>query len=216
VPAMNYNKFKKKNKGHYVYAYYNKQGQLYYIGKGKNRRYKGVHRVEVPPKDRIKILHDNLTDKQACEIESQLIQKYGRKDIRTGILKNRQDKSFPLSPKTNKKISQKAKERWNDPNGNQRKMSKKMEQILKKIWKDKDYREHQSQVHKEWARNNREQYSNEMKRRWQDPEFRAKVLKSRRKIYNDPEWKLRTSIKRKIMWQDPKYRSKVTSARWGS
>ena len=84
-----------------------------------------------------------------------------------------------------------------------------------KLWKKKDYRKRQVEVHKEWARNNRDKYALEMKRRWQDPKFRAKVLKSRRKIYNNPEWKLLTSIKRKIMWQDPKYRSKVTSARWG-
>jgi hypothetical protein len=202
-------------KEHYVYGYYDEQGQLYYVGKGRGRRYLGQHRVEVPPKDRIKILHNNLTDEQACEIETQLIQRYGRKDIGTGILENRQDKSFPLSPKTNQIISQKAKERWADPNSNQRKVSKKNKKILKKLWQDKDYREHQSEIHKEWARNNQDHYSNEMARRWQDPEFRAKILASRRRVYDDPEWKRKTAIKRKLKWQDPEYRSRVTTARWG-
>jgi hypothetical protein len=201
-------------KSHYVYAYYTEQGQIYYIGKGTGRRYKGEHRVKVPPKDRIKILHDNLTDKKACEIETKLIQKFGRKDIGTGILENRLDESYPLSPKTNQIISEKVKKRWADPNSNQRKVPEKIKKILKQIWQDEEYRKHQSQVHKQWARNNRDHYSNEMKRRWQDPEFRAKVLAKRKKIYADPEWKKRTSLKRKLKWQDPEYRSKVTASRW--
>lgn len=85
-----------------------------------------------------------------------------------------------------------------------------------KLWEKKDYRKRQVKAHKEWARNNRDKYVLEMKRRWQNPEFRAKVLAKRKKIYDDPQWKLRTSIKRKLKWQDPKYRSRVTTARWGS
>ena len=83
-----------------------------------------------------------------------------------------------------------------------------------KLWEKKDYRERQIKVHKEWARNNRDHYSNEMARRWQDPEFRAKILASRRRVYDDPEWKRKTAIKRKLKWQDPEYRSRVTTARW--
>jgi len=108
------------------------------------------------------------------------------------------------------------KKEWKDPNGARRKGITKMSKSHKKLWKeDKHYREHQSEVHKEWARNNQDHYSNEMKRRWQDPEFRAKVLAKRRKIYADPEWKKKTSLKRLAKWQDPEYRSKVRSARWG-
>ena len=83
-----------------------------------------------------------------------------------------------------------------------------------KLWKQDSYRQRQVEVHKEYAKNNRDEYSNEMKRRWQDPEFRAKILASRRKVYDDPEWKKRTSVKRRLKWQDPEYRSKVTAARW--
>ena len=107
------------------------------------------------------------------------------------------------------------KKQWKDPNGARRKGIIKMGRTIKEGWKDKDYRDHQSRVHKEYAQNNQEQYSNEMKRRWQDPEFRAKVLAKRRKIYADPEWKKRTSLKRLAKWQDPEYRSKMHSARWG-
>lgn len=83
-----------------------------------------------------------------------------------------------------------------------------------KLWEKDSYRQQQVKVHKQWARKNRDHYSNEMKRRWQDPEFRAKVLAKRKKIYADPEWKKRTSLKRKLKWQDPEYRSKVTASRW--
>ena len=83
-----------------------------------------------------------------------------------------------------------------------------------KLWKQDSYRQRQVEVHKEYAKNNRDEYSNEMKRRWQDPEFRAKILASRRKVYDDPEWKKRTSMKRRLKWQDPEYRYRVTTARW--
>jgi hypothetical protein len=104
---------------------------------------------------------------------------------------------------------------WKDPNGARRKGIVKMSKSHIKLWKDKDYREHQSEIHKEWAHNNRDHYSNEMKRRWQDPEFRAKVLAKRKKLYATPEYKKKTSVKRLAKWQDPEYRSKVTAARWG-
>jgi hypothetical protein len=83
-----------------------------------------------------------------------------------------------------------------------------------KLWKDSEYRKKQSQSHKIYAQNNQDKYASEMRRRWQNPIFREKILASRRKTYNNPEWKKRTSIKRRAKWQDPEYRFKVTSARW--
>jgi hypothetical protein len=84
-----------------------------------------------------------------------------------------------------------------------------------KLWEKKEYRQRQIKVHMEYAQNNREQYSSEMKRRWQDPEFRAKVLAKRRKIYDSPEWKEKCRQRNHKMWNDPSMRKKITSARWG-
>jgi hypothetical protein len=77
----------------YVYAYLRNDGTPYYIGKGTgNRAYKHVAKeVTQPPTDKSKIviLRENLTEQSAFEYEAYLITKYGRKDIGTGILRNR-------------------------------------------------------------------------------------------------------------------------------
>jgi hypothetical protein len=75
-----------------VYAYCREDGTFYYIGKGKperpySKRIKGIN----PPRNRsrILILHEGLSEGVSFEYEKKLILFYGRKDLGTGLLRNK-------------------------------------------------------------------------------------------------------------------------------
>lgn len=76
----------------YPYAYLREDGTPYYIGKGRYRRAYSTNRtLNVPPKDRIIFLKQNLTEEEAFKHEIYMIAVFGRKDLGTGILRNKTD-----------------------------------------------------------------------------------------------------------------------------
>jgi hypothetical protein len=78
----------------YIYAYLRQDGTPYYIGKGCGRRaWKSSAHYIKPKKDgsNVIIMEDNLSEVGALALERFYIRWYGRKDLGTGILRNKSD-----------------------------------------------------------------------------------------------------------------------------
>jgi hypothetical protein len=98
---------------YYTYAYLREDKTPYYIGKGKGRRlYRKTKNEIKPPKDKSRIifLKQNLTEEEAFKHEIYMIAVFGRKDLGTGILRNKTDggegsSGLRMSEDTKKKMS---------------------------------------------------------------------------------------------------------------
>jgi len=97
---------------YYTYAYLREDRTPYYIGKGKGNRIHKKGKTEIrPPKDKSRIifLKQNLTEEEAFKHEIYMISIFGRKDLGTGILRNKTDGGDGIknpSEKTRKKMSE--------------------------------------------------------------------------------------------------------------
>ena len=77
---------------YYTYAYLREDRTPYYIGKGSGKRvYSKIRSVSIPPEDRILILKKDLTEEESFQHEKYMIAIFGRKDLGTGILRNKTD-----------------------------------------------------------------------------------------------------------------------------
>ena len=77
---------------YYTYAYLREDRTPYYIGKGGGNRAHVKHQkgISIPKdKSRILFLKQNITEEEAFRHEKYMIAVFGRKDLRTGILRNR-------------------------------------------------------------------------------------------------------------------------------
>jgi hypothetical protein len=97
---------------YYTYAYLREDGTPYYIGRGKGDRAFAAHKLPKPSKERIFFLKKDLSYSESVRHERYMIFVFGRKDIGTGILRNRTDGGEGvenLAPATRKAISDKRK-----------------------------------------------------------------------------------------------------------
>jgi hypothetical protein len=77
---------------YYVYVYLREDGTPYYVGKGKDNRWKQKsHSVEVPPVERVTFPLQNVDEETALNEEVKLISQWGRLNNGTGILENKTD-----------------------------------------------------------------------------------------------------------------------------
>lgn len=78
---------------YYTYAYLRKDLSPYYVGKGKGNRILSDLRSIHKPTDisRIVFLRENMTEKESFNNEVEMIKLWGRKDLKTGMLRNKTD-----------------------------------------------------------------------------------------------------------------------------
>jgi disulfide oxidoreductase YuzD len=152
----------------YTYAYLREDGTPYYIGKGTdNRAFLQLnHKVKTPDKNRVLILKNNLSESEANTHEKYMIAIFGRKDLRTGILRNLTDGGEGVS---GLKHSEKTKTKMRKPNTKEH--NEKVSAAIKRKWENGEY--------------DRERYSKREKGKKHNEEIKNKISASLKKYYEN-------------------------------
>ena len=215
---------------YYVYQYLRSDGTPYYIGKGHgNRARSKAHNVHLPKdQTRIVMIKENMLETDALAMEIELIAKYGRKDIGTGILRNLTNGGEGVSGYIFTEAQRnKIKDVWASPGFRDKmvciqkissKLSKNTPEALarasattKKRYEDPEARIKTSVAGKK-AWENLEikvKRSAAIKLALNRPEIRAKFSA----VKNTPEAKMKNSASAKVRWKNPEYRERVLAAR---
>jgi len=181
---------------YYTYAYLREDRTPYYIGKGKGDRIVSNQRSINKPtdKNRIIFLKQNLTEEEAFKHEIYMIAVFGRKDLGTGILRNKTDggegsSGYIASEETKRKRSEanKGNKHWTN-----KKHSEDTKKKLSELSKGKPKSEsHKEALKKAWEKRRlekpitnetRKKISESLYKRWENEEYRE-----RSKIFNKKE-----------------------------
>ena len=184
----------------------------YYVGKGTGRRvYRKGRRIK-PPKDLSRIIFhaQNLTEEEAFTIEIELIQKYGRIDNNTGILRNLTDggkgiSGWITSEENKAKMSELVKEAMNRPE-----VKEKQRTALKKALSSPEARAKRSAIAKETM--NKPEFKARHKEAMNRPEVKAKLIATLKKTLNSPEARAKKSAAAKEAMNRPEVRAKLSAA----
>lgn len=167
---------------YYTYCYLTEDGKPYYIGKGSGERaYDTNHSVSLPPRDRILILKDKLTEEDAFKHEVYMIDILGRKS-QGGILENihRGGKQPPVFVAHSEQTKSKMRQRRHSEETKRKigikskaKMTEQEKQKLSDLWKGRPLEEEtkrkisQSMKGKPKSEETKRKMREAAKRRWQ-------------------------------------------------
>jgi hypothetical protein len=186
---------------YYTYAYLREDGTPYYIGKGKGYRAYNKGKEEIRPprdRDRIILLKQNLTEEEAFKHEIYMIAVFGRKDLGTGILRN---KSNGGDGNSGKIVSQKTRKQLSDLNKG-KVIPKEVREKISKTLKGRKF----SPETLEKIRNST-----------QSEEYRKKASERVRKRYENPEERIKTgnAMRGRVVSEETKQKLKEAALlRW--
>ena len=174
---------------YYVYQYLRSDGTPYYIGKGHGMRaYSKRHNIHLPKaNERIVMIEENMLETDAIAMEIELIAKYGRKDIGTGILRNLTNggegaSGYVWTAEAREKHAAAQKKHYEDPENRAKRAA-----AQKKRYEDPE---------------NRAKHAAAMKKLYEDPENRAKHAAAQKKRWKDPEARAKHAAAMKKYWQN--------------